>query len=171
MNCEEIAAALEMSLIRERDPEWMRAAFEHAEQCPACARLLDAHRVEEQLCELSAFEPSGRLLESVMSRIAEHAQQPVPPWRASVLAAIKYPMVVVGALVLAVATLVPPPGATWLENLRWPGGLVAGLRMSSYILEHPPSAILLAGLAAILLLVGLELPDPQQLTSDARPAR
>jgi hypothetical protein len=171
MNCEEIAAAVEKTLIRERDPEWMPTALEHAEHCPACARLLEVHRLEEQLCALPAFEPSGLLLGSVMSRIAGYAEQPAPSWRASALAAIKYPMVAAGALVLTLATLAPPLGTSWFGNLRSPADVFAGLRMSSYILEHPPSAILLAGLAAILLLVGLELPDPQHLTNYARPVR
>ncbi len=171
MNCEELRAVLEKTLIHDRDPEWMRAAREHAEHCPTCARLLETHRVEEQLCALPAFEPSSRLLGSVMSRISRRVSQPAPSWRSSALAAIKYPAIAAGALILALATLVPPLGAPWFASLRSPSNLFAGLRMSSYVLGHPPSAILLAGLAALLLLVGLELPDAPQLRNDARPAR
>jgi hypothetical protein len=106
-----------------------------------------------------------------MNRIEQQASLPIPSWRASALGALKYSAVAAGALILAIASLAPPAGAPWTVNVRPPAGLFTGLRMSSFILDHPPSAILLTSLAALLLLVGLELPDPQRLTNDARPTR
>ena len=71
MNCDEIAATLEETLLYQRDPEWMREAMRHAEQCPSCARLVKLHQLELLLAELPAVSPSSRFLEGVMDRIAQ----------------------------------------------------------------------------------------------------
>jgi hypothetical protein len=171
MNCQELAAVLEQTLIRDCDPGWIKAASEHAARCPSCARSLELYRAEEHLCSLPAVEPSSRLLDTVMSRIALEAPRVVHPWQSGVLSAIKYPALAIGAVVLSFAYLVPAVGADLLSNLRSSPGLLSGLQMSNYVLRHPPWAMLLIGLAAILLLVGLELPGQPDLTNDATQAR
>jgi hypothetical protein len=58
-----------------------------------------------------------------------------------------------------------------LSNRWFSSGHLSSLRMANYVLQHPPWALLLVGLAAIVLLVGLELPDQPRLTNDAPQAR
>ena len=72
----------------------------------------------------------------------------------------KYPTMFVGALILASAYLVPGAGQSWLSNL-WPSARsLQLLRLSTYLLQHPPWAMVLAGFAALLILMGLALPEP-----------
>jgi hypothetical protein len=171
MKCEELAAAVETTLIRDSDPDWVKAARDHAAECPACASLLELLRVEEHLGALAAIEPSERLLDSVMSRISHQVRREVHPWQTAGRPAIKYTALAVAGLVLSIANFTPAFGAPELSNLRLSSGLLTSLRMSNYVLEHSPWAMLLIGLAATLLLVGLELPDHPQFNNDAPPAR
>jgi hypothetical protein len=82
------------------------------------------------------------------------------PARQLLVGTLKYPTTFVGALILASAYLVPGAGQSWLSNL-WPSARsLQLLRLSAYLLQHPPWAMLLAGFAALLILMGLALPDP-----------
>jgi hypothetical protein len=159
MNCAELAATLEKTLIRERDPRWLDEARRHAEACPSCARLLGLHRVEEDLAGLAAVEPSGLLLEAVMSRIAQRAPVSVPSLRVPSYEPFRFAAIAVGALLLAVAYLVPSPGGSWSSNL-WPeAGLIRSFGISAYLGQHPVWAIALAGFAALMILLGLAIPE------------
>jgi hypothetical protein len=159
MNCDELAATLETTLLHQRDPRWFREARGHAERCPACARLLELHRIEERLAELPAVEPGGDFLETVMNRVTQREPRAVRSARGAWYEALKHAILFVGALTLAVAYVVPPAGESWLSNL-WPAvGLVRRLGISVYLTQHPPAAIVLAGLAALLIVLGLALPE------------
>ena len=69
-------------------------------------------------------------------------------------------MIFVGALMMAAAYVVPAAGESWLTNL-WPSARPLHLvGLSAYLLQHPPWAMVLAGFAALLILMGLALPDP-----------
>jgi len=160
MNCAEIASALQETLLHQRDPQWVREACRHAERCPGCARLLDLHRVEEQLAGLLVIEPSNDLLESVMNRVAQPQPVALSPARQLLVGMFKYPTMLMGALILASAYLVPGAGQSWLSNL-WPSARsLQFLRLSVYVSQHPPWAMVLAGFAALLILMGLALPEP-----------
>ncbi len=160
MNCAEIAATLQETLLHQRDSQWVREARRHAERCSGCARLLELHQVEERLAGLLAIEPSSDLLESVMNRVAQPQPVALLPARQLLLGMFKYPTMFVGALILASAYLVPGAGQSWLSNL-WPSARsVHLLRLSTYLVQHPPWAMLLAGFAALLILMGLALPEP-----------
>jgi hypothetical protein len=159
MNCEEIAATLEGTLIRERDPRWLHEARRHAAGCPSCARLLELHRLEEDLTDLPAVEPSRLLLESVMDRITQRESATVPSSGRSSYELIKSAAIFVGALVLASAYMVPAAGQSWLSNF-WPTpGLSRTIGFSAYLDQHPLWAIHLAGLAALMIVLGLAVQD------------
>jgi hypothetical protein len=159
MNCDELAATLETTLIRERDSRWLDEARRHAEECPACARLLDLHQVEEDLTQLPAVEPSGLLLETVMSRIARRKPVAVPSSPGSSYEWLNHAAILIGALLLAAAYLVPAAGQSWLSNL-WPSpGPFRTFGMSAYVDQHPSWAIQLAGLAALMIVVGLAVAE------------
>ena len=64
-----------------------------------------------------------------------------------------------GALILTAAYLVPAAGSSWLGNLMPSTGLVRPLGMAAYLAQHPPAAVLLAGLATLLILLGMSLPE------------
>jgi hypothetical protein len=71
------------------------------------------------------------------------------------------PAILAGAAALAVASLVPAPGGSWLSNL-WPSaGLVRTAGISAYLAQHPPWVVPLAGAAALLIVVGLAMPERQ----------
>ena len=124
------------------------------------ARLLELHQVEERLAELLAIEPSVDLLESVMNRVTQPQPVALLPARQLLIGMFKYPTMFVGALILASAYLVPGAGQSWLSNL-WPSAPSFHLvGLSAYFLQHPPWAMVLAGFAAMLILMGLALPDP-----------
>lgn len=159
MNCDQLAAALSSTLLRDRDPHWIDEAQRHAEGCPSCARLLEWHRVEESLAGLPAVEPSPLLLESVMSRIARLESAAVPSSRGFPYERPRYAAIFIGALVLAAAYVVPAPGQSWLSNV-WPApGLLRAHGLSAYLSQHPPWAILLAGFAALMIVFGLVVVD------------
>jgi hypothetical protein len=159
MTCAEIAARLERTLLRERDPEWLRAAIEHARQCPACAHLVKLHQLELRLSELPAVTSSSDLPAMVLARIAQTASLATPPSRGSAPSMFKCSAMIVGGFVLAVSYLVPAAGSSWLASL-WPStGPVRLPGLAVYFAQHPPLAILLAALAAALFFLGLVLPD------------
>jgi len=172
MNCDELTATLETTLLRERDPLWLDEARRHTETCPSCARLLEWHRLEEELADLPAVEPSGRLLEDVMSRLARPAPA-FPTTRGFGREWSRYAVLAAGALLLAAAYLVPAAGESWLSNLQ--PGLIRTVGMPAYLGQHPPWAIHLAGLAALLIAVGLAIAEgpgrdaarPQSDTGDS----
>ncbi len=155
MNCDELTAALEKTLIHERDAHWLQAVREHAEACPSCARLLELHRLEEDLTALPAIEPSGVLLETVMSRIAQRKRSAVPSSRHRLLDLLRFAAILVGALLLAAAYLIPGAGEPWLSGLRLEPGPLRNFGLAAYLDQHPPWAIYLAGLAALLIVLGL----------------
>lgn len=159
MNCSELAVTLENQLLDERDPQWLREARRHAEQCPACSRLLELHQVEEQLTGLCEFEPSGAFVENVMSRVTQPEPHRVLASQRFSPEMLKIPMLVLGTLILAAAYLVPSGGGSWLGVL-WPS--VAPFRMPgllAYLSAHPPWAVIVAGIAALVVVLGLALPE------------
>jgi hypothetical protein len=159
MTCEAVAAMLEKSLIHERDPHWAHEAARHAGGCPACSRLLELHQIEERLTELSAVEPSSRLLENVMSRISQG--EPVSAVSSQGFSSdlIKYSAMFVGGQLLTAAYLFPSAGQSWLSNLWSAPGLFRAVGISAYLCQHPLWAMHLAGLAAVMIVLGLALPD------------
>jgi hypothetical protein len=159
MNCAELAATLDGTLIRERDPQWLRDALRHAEQCPTCARLMELHQVEERLTELAVVEPGSAFLESVMERIAR--LEPVAVERSHGLSwgILRYPTMLVGAAMLAMAYLLPAAGGSWTSNL-WPTeSLVRTVALSAYFTHHTPWSALLAGASASMIILGLALAE------------
>jgi hypothetical protein len=159
MNCDELAATLGRTLIRDRDPRWFHEARRHAEGCPSCARLLELHRVEEHLTELSVVEPSHQLLETVMSRVTQRRPAAVPSSRGFSYESLRYAAIYIGALILAAAYLFPADGQSWLSNLWLAPGFFRTLGFSAYLSQHPLWAIYLAGLAALLIVLGLAIPE------------
>jgi hypothetical protein len=159
MNCDELAATLEKTLIHERNSRWLDEARRHAEGCPACARLLELQQLEDDLTELPAVEPSELFLEAVMSRIAQRKPAAVPSSRGLSYELFRYAAIAVGALLLAGAYLVPAAGGSWLSNLRPSTGLIRSFGISAYLSQHPLWAIQLAGFAALMIIVGLAMPE------------
>jgi hypothetical protein len=159
MKCDAVAATLEKTLIHERDPRWLDEAARHAAGCPSCSRLLELHRAEVRLTELSGVEPSCRLLESVMSRITQ--PEPVAALSSHGFSydLFKYATIYVGALLLAAAYMVPPAGKSWLSNLWSAPGLTRTLGISAYLGQHPLWAIYLAGFAGLVIVLGLAVPE------------
>ena len=51
--------------------------------------------------------------------------------------------------------VVPAGGESWLSNLRPAPGLIRTFGLSTYLGQHPPGAIYLAGLAALIIVLGL----------------
>jgi hypothetical protein len=159
MKCESVAAMLARNLIHERDASWIDEATRHAAGCPSCSRLLELHQTEERLTELSAVEPSSQLLETVMSRIAQREPVAARPPREPSYELFKYAAMYVGAQLLAAAYLFPFAGRSWLSNL-WPApGLFRPIGVSAYFSQHPFWAMHLAGIAALMIVIGLVLPD------------
>jgi hypothetical protein len=168
MNCAELAAVLENQLLHERDPHWLEEACRHAEQCPSCSRRLELHHIEEQLTGLCTFEPSGAFLENVMSRITQAEPHPVLSAQRFSFEDLKKPMIVVGGLILAAAYVLPSAGESWTANL-WPSvGLFRTAQLSAYLAAHPPWAVILAGVAALLVVFGLALPERQVVKNVSR---
>ncbi len=168
MKCAELAATLESQLLRECDLCWLLEARRHAEPCPSCSRLLEVHRIEEQLTHSSEVEPSGAFLENVMSRVTLQKQHRALSVRRFSPDALQKPMIFVGALILAVAYLVPSAGEPWLAAL-WPSvGLFRTPFMFAYLAVHPPWAIILAGVAALCVVSGLALPESRGAINVAR---
>jgi len=164
MNCVELGDALEGTLLRERDPQWLREARRHAEQCPACARLLQLHQLEERLTNLDAVEPSRLFLDTVMNRITAVEADAVVPSQGFSSGMFKYSTMFVGGLLMAVAYVVPSAGQSWLANLRPSVGLFHTVRISDYLAQHPPWAVLLAGVAALIIVLGLVERERQSIT-------
>jgi hypothetical protein len=159
MTCDAVAAMLEKTLIHERDPRWAQEAARHAEGCPSCSRLLELHLLEERLTELSAVEPSRLLLENVMRRIAQLKPVSAVSSQGFPYDLIKHSAMFVGGQLLALAYLLPSAGESWLSNLRLAPGLSRTVGISAYLSQHPLWAMHLAGLAALMIVVGLVLPD------------
>jgi hypothetical protein len=159
MNCDELARVLESTLIRERDPRWLDEARRHAQGCSACARLLELHRVEEHLTALPAIEPSGLFLEGVMGRVAQHRPAVVRSFRGSLHEWLEVAAVLVGATLLAAAYLVPATGKSWFSNLWTAPALIRPLGISAYLGQHPLWAIHLAGLATLMIVLGMTVPE------------
>jgi hypothetical protein len=159
MNCDELAATLEKTLIHERDPRWFHEARRHAEGCPSCARLLELHQVEERLTELSAVEPSSLFLETVMSRISQRGPVAVRSSRGFSYELFQHAAISVGALLLSAAYMFPAAGKSWLSNLWSAPGLFRTVGISAYLSQHPLWAIHLAGIAALIIVLGLAVPE------------
>ncbi len=166
MNCHEIATILEGTLLRQRNPEWLREARRHAEQCPSCARLMALHRLEEHLTELPAIEPSEVFVQTVMSRITQ--PEPIVVLSSQWLwwEPVKDVAIFVGALALAATYSFAAARESWLSNLWsveswqtnplwslvWP---IRTVGIWTYFANHPLWAVLLAGTAILLLDFGL----------------
>jgi hypothetical protein len=158
MTCDAVAAMLERTLIHERDPRWFREVARHAEGCPSCARLMEMHQLEERLTELAAAEPSGLLLQNVMSRISQRERISAVSSQGSSYNLIKYSAMFVGGQLLAVAYVFPAAGQSWLSNLWSAPGLFRAVGISAYLGQHPLWAMHLAGIAALMIVLGLALP-------------
>jgi len=159
MTCDELAGTLDKTLIRERDPHWFHEARRHAEGCPSCTRLLELHHVEELLTGLSGVEPSSLLLETVMSRITQPAPIAGLFSQGFSYELVRYAAIFVGAALLAAAYLFPAAGKSWLSNLWSAPGLVRTLGISAYVSQHPFWAMQLAALAALMIVLGLAMPE------------
>jgi hypothetical protein len=165
MNCLELAATLEGTLLRERDALWFQEARRHAEQCPSCARILELHQVEELLAGLSAVEPGRDILQAVMSRITQREPASVVPAPGLRRELLKYAMVLMGAWMMAAASIAPAAGGSWLSSLWPPIGVVRAPGILAYLNQHPPWAVLLAGIAALLIILGLAVPERREWIS------
>ena len=161
MNCDELATALERTLLRQRNTQWLREAYCHAEHCPSCAQLLELHQVEQHLTELSTVEPCGAFLDAVMNRITLLEPVAIVSSQGSSYGMFRYPAMFLGAAMLAVAYIFPPADQSWLSNL-WPSvDFVRNVGISAYLTQHPLWAELLAGIAALLIILGLTTPERQ----------
>jgi hypothetical protein len=172
MKCEEIAEVLETTLLRDRDPAWMLAARQHAEQCPACAKLLEQHQVEECLTGLPMVEPSAAFLESVMQRAMQQKPMAAPALRWSVGESLRYAAVCVGALLLMVVSHGPNVSDPWQTRFdAWVASFCSfhlDLSLSKNpfevpdvvqrFCELPDWAIGLACIAFVLLVWGILMP-------------
>jgi hypothetical protein len=163
MKCDAIAATLKKTLVHERDPLWFHEAARHAAGCPACSRLLELHQTEERLTKLPAVEPSILFLETVMSRITQRGPVDTRSSRRPSYELFKYTAMYFGAQLLAVAYIFPSAGSSWLSNLWAAPGLFRTVGISAYLGQHPLWAMHLAGLAALMIVIGLAVPE--------RPAR
>lgn len=150
---------LEETLLRQRDSRWFRQACRHAEQCPACTRRLELHRLEEHLTELPTVEPSEFFVQAVMNRLTQVETVTAVAFRRFSSGTFTYPATFVGALMLAVAYVLPAAGESWLSSIWFSGGAIRGVEMSAYLAHHPPLAILLAGVASLLIVLGLIMPE------------
>jgi hypothetical protein len=159
MTCDAVAAMLEKTLIHDRDPRWFHEAARHAEGCPSCSRLLELHQIEERLTELSSVEPSTLLLENVMSLISQRKPVSAGSSQGFSYEIFKYAAIYLGAQLLAISYLVPSAGQSWLSNLWSAPGLVRTVGISAYFSQHPLWAIHMAGLAALMIVLGLALAD------------
>jgi hypothetical protein len=163
MNCVELAAELDRTLLRQRDRQWIHEARQHAMQCPACARLLELHVVEERLTGLAGIEPSAAFLVTVMDRIARAEPEKDPAFDVERFCGevLRYPVMLAGALLMALAYVIPSAGHSLLSNL-WPAtALVRGGGMFAFLAQHPPWAALVLGIAAIPIVLGLAVPEHQ----------
>jgi hypothetical protein len=159
MKCDAVAATLEKTLIHERGPRWLDEAARHAAGCPSCSRLLELHRAEDRLAQLPAIEPSSLLFETVMSRIAQLEPVAVLSSQGWSSELFKCAAIYVGGLLLAAAYMFPPAGKSWLSNLWSAPGLSRTLGFSAYLSQHPLWAIYLAGFAALMIVLGLAVPE------------
>lgn len=170
MNCHDIVTILDETLLRQRNPQWLREAYRHADQCPSCARLMALHRLEEQMTELPVIEPSKDFVQSVMSRISQPEPIAIGSSRLPWWSVVKYLAIVVGALALAAVYGFMAAHESWLSNL-WPvKGWLPNLRPSveptravetwTYFAYHP-WAMLLGVTASLLLVFGLAGPESQ----------
>jgi hypothetical protein len=159
MKCDAIAAMLTNTLIHERDPRSFQEAARHAAGCPACSRLLELHQTEERLTKLPAVEPSILLLETVMSRITQRGPVATRSSRRPSYELFKYAAMYVGAQLLAVAYLFPSTGNSRLSNLWAAPGLFRTVGISAYLGQHPLWAMHLAGFAAMMIVIGLAVPE------------
>ena len=164
MNCHELAAYLDGTLLRQRDPQWLEEARHHAEQCPSCSQLMQLHWLEEHLTELSDTEPSEVFVQAVMSRITRPEPAVIVSSQRFGWEKLSYPMIFVGALTLVAAYVFPAAGDPWLSNLWSSGGLIRTVGMSAYLAHHPMWAVLLSEVAALLIVVGLFLPEIEKST-------
>jgi hypothetical protein len=165
MNCSELASGLRTRLLHERDPDWIFEARRHAEQCPSCSQFLELHQLEEQLMELPAVEPSGAFLPSVMSRIALAEPRPIASARWFSPEVLRTPMVVLGAVILAAVYVVRSASDSWLAGFRPSAGLIRSSLLSTYLAGHSFWALFLGSVAALLVVSGLLLADPQARTN------
>lgn len=154
MNCDELAATLTHSLIRERDPQWFHRAARHAEQCPTCLQLMELNQIEVHLLELPTVEASESLVNEVMGRISRlestaAVESNVRLWN---------PIVLVGVGLLAIAYVIPAEGESWLSNLWSSVGVFRTVEVSAYFSHHPPWAIVFAAFASLLIAVGSAMP-------------
>ncbi len=159
MNCAEVAAMLQQTLLQERDPERVREAIGHAKDCPRCAPLVKLHRLEVLLAELPAVSPSSGFAAGVMARIAQAEIQEPKLGQESALAMLGYALATLGALMLAVAYLVPAGGSSFLNNLMPQMGLVRSMGMMAYLAGRSPGAVALSVLATLSILLGLALAE------------
>jgi hypothetical protein len=169
MNCEDLLAHLEQTLIREREPGWSLEATEHAKQCPACAaRLGQLERLERGLAQLPGVEPSADFAQRVMSRIADSERLEAAPRNVNAWERPRDVAVLVAGLVLACSYLWPMERQSWLSNLwNWSGAIpwvARSASLSQYLSHHPPWAILLAALAStwLIAVVLLEIGRPRE---------
>jgi hypothetical protein len=186
MKCEKIAEVLETTLLRDRDPAWMLAARQHAEQCPACAKLLKLHQVEESLTGLTVAEPSPAFLETVMQRAMQQKPMAVPAPCWSVGELLRYASVCVGALLLIVISYWPNASDTWQTRFdAWAASFCSfhldlSLSKNPFVIlnvfqrfsELPDWAVGLASIAFVLLVLGILMPRTEnnetQMDADKR---
>jgi hypothetical protein len=172
MNCDELATTLQDRLLHQRTQQWLQEACQHAAHCPSCARLLALHRLETALAKLPGSGPSAAFVSAVMIRIAQPEPATVLASPCLSWAALKYPAMFAGAMMLIAAYLLPTAGSAWSSNL-WPSiGPIRLPGISAYLAYHPWWALLLASIAAWLIVWGLIVPEREaqlQRRSAARP--
>lgn len=159
MNCSEIAARLQTKLLHEREADWLLEAQRHAAACPSCSRLMELHRVEKQLAGLHEVASSGPFVENVMSRVHELQPRAVARSARLPLETLRVPLIVLGALMLAAAHVVSSVGVSFSGRLGPTAGLVRIPWVFVYFATQPAWVIMLAGIAALLVWIGLVLPD------------
>ena len=94
-----------------------------------------------------------------MSRITQRGPRAVQSPLGFSHELFRFAAIYLGALVLAAAYLFPAAGRSWLSNAWSAPGLFRSLGISAYFSQHPLWAIHLAGLAALMIVLGLTIPE------------
>jgi hypothetical protein len=122
------------------------------------------HWLEEHLTELSDTEPSEVFVQTVMNRITQPEPAVIVSPQRFWWETLSYPTIFAGALMLVATYVFPAAGQSWLSNFQSPAELIRSVGMSAYFDHHPPLAVLFAGVAAVLIVVGLFMPESENAT-------
>ena len=153
MTCDELRAFLDASLPGERSAEQMEEVRRHAMGCQACGVYLsELLRVEGELNNLPAIEPSAALVANVMQRVRRGS----PKQATSTIGEMAWwTAMLLGLSVSLVASLWPLRPASWLRGL-WE--IDVGADASNPVkelLQQPLPVVAVAAVGLTLFVVAL----------------